>query len=83
MSPYLLAYPVRELALATPLVIAVSGFAQAACYNSRQQLPATYARAIHGRPGAAAIQISEWRRADDINGPGFGRFRSRHASACP
>ena len=39
MGSYLLAYPVRALALAAPLVMAVGGFAQAACYSSRQQLP--------------------------------------------
>jgi hypothetical protein len=40
MGIYLPKVSVRDLALATPLVIAVSGFAQAACYNSGQQLPA-------------------------------------------
>jgi hypothetical protein len=40
MGIYLPKVSVRDLALATPLIIAVSGFAQAACYNSGQQLPA-------------------------------------------
>jgi hypothetical protein len=40
MSPYLLGYPIRRLALAAPIVIAANGLVQAACYNSRQQLPA-------------------------------------------
>jgi hypothetical protein len=40
MGVYLPKVSVRDLALATPFVIAVSGFAQAACYNSGQQLPA-------------------------------------------
>jgi hypothetical protein len=40
MGLYLLKRPVRGLALATLLVVAASGFAQAGCYGSQQQLPA-------------------------------------------
>jgi hypothetical protein len=40
VSLYLLKRPVRGLALATLLVVAASGFAQAGCYGSQQQLPA-------------------------------------------
>ena len=82
MSPYLLAYPVRGLVLASPIVIAAIGLAQAACYNSRSNF--RLVRSRNSWPtGAAAIQISAWRRADDLNDPGFGRVRSEHASACP
>ena len=51
MGPYLLAYPIRELALAAPLVIAVGGFAQAACYNARQQLPTNVLTQFMANPG--------------------------------
>ena len=51
MGPYLLAYPVRALALAAPLVIAVGGFAQAACYSSRQQLPNQTLAQFMANPG--------------------------------
>ena len=51
MGPYLLAYHLRGLALAAPLVIAVGGFAQASCYSSRQQLPATTVAQFRADPG--------------------------------
>ena len=51
MGPYLLAYPVRALALAAPLVMAVGGFAQAACYSSRQQLPTQTLAQFMANPG--------------------------------
>ena len=51
MSPYLLAYPVRGLVLAAPIVIAATGLAQAACYNSRQQLPASTLAQFIANPG--------------------------------
>ena len=51
MGAYLLAYHLRGLALAAPLVIAVGGFAQASCYSSRQQLPATTVAQFRADPG--------------------------------
>src|SRR3984893_1182897 len=51
MGSYLLAYHLRGLALAAPLVIAVGGFAQATCYSSRQQLPATTVAQFRADPG--------------------------------
>ena len=51
MGSYLLAYPVRALALAAPLVMAVGGFAQAACYSSRQQLPTQTLAQFMANPG--------------------------------
>ena len=51
MGPYLLAYPIRALALAAPLVMAVGGFAQAACYSSRQQLPTQTLAQFMANPG--------------------------------
>src|ERR1700693_1243233 len=51
MGPYLLAYHLRALALAAPLVIAFGGFAQASCYSSRQQLPATTVAQFRADPG--------------------------------
>ena len=51
MGSYLLAYPVRALALAAPLVMAVGGFAQAACYSSRQQLPTQTLAQFMASPG--------------------------------
>jgi hypothetical protein len=51
MGPYLLAYHLRGLALAAPLVIAVGGFAHASCYSSRQQLPATTIAQFRADPG--------------------------------
>jgi hypothetical protein len=51
MSPYLLAYPVRGLVLAAPIVIAVTGLAQAACYSSRQQLPVSTLAQFMADPG--------------------------------
>src|ERR1700692_2438802 len=51
MGPYLLAYHLRGLALAAPLVIAVGGFAQASCYSSRQHLPPTTVAQFRADPG--------------------------------
>ena len=51
MGSYLLAYPVRALALAAPLVMATGGFAQAACYGSRQQLPTQTLAQFMANPG--------------------------------
>ena len=51
MGSYLLSYPVRALALAAPLVMAVGGFAQAACYSSRQQLPTQTLAQFMANPG--------------------------------
>ena len=51
MGPYLLVCPIRELALTAPLVIAVGGFAQAACYNARQQLPTNALTQFMANPG--------------------------------
>ena len=51
MGSYLLAYPVRALALAAPLVMATGGFAQAACYSSRQQLPTQTLAQFMADPG--------------------------------
>ena len=51
MGSYLLAYPVRALALAAPLVMAIGGFAQAACYSSRQQLPTQTLAQFMANPG--------------------------------
>ena len=51
MRPYLLAYPIRRLALAAAIVIAANGLVQAACYNSRQQLPAKTLTQFIADPG--------------------------------
>jgi hypothetical protein len=51
MRPYVHAYHLRGLALAAPLVIAFGGFAQAGCYSSRQQLPATTVAQFRADPG--------------------------------
>src|ERR1700722_8743437 len=71
---------VRIWALASLLVLTASGFADAACYNSQQALFGEDHRSVHIRPRAAIIRAPAWRRADDIHGTGFGRFRSDRAA---